>query len=80
MCVVAHVNADLAAPSTRWGWCDAQNYISFWEAGGGRAEGLGWRQEGLAQLQTLKFYIVDRQGKEPMPMRDQGSLWPVWSF
>lgn len=60
MCVVAHVNADLAAPSSRWGWRDARNYISFWEAGGGRAEGLGWRQEGLAQLQTLKFYIVDR--------------------
>lgn len=59
MCVVAHMNADLAAPSTQWGWCDVQNYISFWEAGGGRVDGLGWRQEGLPELQTLNFHIVE---------------------
>ena len=77
---VAHVNADLAAPGTQWGWCNAQNPISFWEAGEGRVEGLGWRQEGLVQLQTLKFYIVRHWGKRLMPMRDQGGLWPVWSL
>lgn len=59
MCVVAHVNADLAAPSSRQGCCDAKNYISFWESAGERAEGLGWKQEGLAQLQTLNFYLIE---------------------
>lgn len=58
MCGVAHVNADLAAPRSWWGWCDAQNNISFWEAGEGRAERLEWTQKGCAQLETLKFYTV----------------------
>ena len=78
MCVVAHVNADLAAPSTRRGWCDAQNYISFWEAGGGRAEGLGLEAGGACSITNPQ--ILHCRALREITDADEGSGHSVTSL
>lgn len=43
------------------------------------AEGLGWKQEGLAQLQTLDFYLVEHSGKQVMLVRNWRPVWSLWA-